>query len=164
MKAKKTLLAASAIAVLGLSAFTALRASSTYAAANSSNLIDHFAERFNLNRDEVQSVFDEHRSAQRAEHEQVMQDHLAQAVTDGKITQAQADLLLVKHTEMQTFMASLTDQTPEERREAMQTKRDEMRQWAQENNIPLQNLPLGMPGRHGQMGGQMGTGFHRFGK
>jgi hypothetical protein len=164
MKAKKSLLAASAIAVLGLSALTALRANSTYAAANSSNLINRFAERFNLNRDEVQSVFDEHRSSQMAERGQIMQDRLAQAVTDGKITQAQADLLLVKHTEMQTFMASLTDKTMEERREAMQTKRDEMRQWAQENNIPLQNLAFGMTGRHGQMGSRMGMGFHRFGK
>jgi len=80
------------------------------------------------------------------------------------MTQAQADLLSAKHAEMKTFMASLTDQTMEERHEAMQTKRDEMRQWAQENNIPFQNIPFGMPGHHGQMGGQMGIGFHRFGK
>ena len=164
MKAKKLLFAAGAIGVLGLGSLAALYASPTYASSHSTGLIDRLVERFSLNRDEVQAVFDEQHTTFMAEHEQAVEDRLAQAVTDGKITQAQADLITAKHEELKGFMESLKDKTPEERHEAMQTKMDEMKQWAEDNDIPLSQLHFGMKGRHGQFGGHMGMPFHRFGK
>lgn len=74
MKIRKSVVAASAIAVLGLSA---LHAAPTYAASDTTSLIDRLAVRFSLNRDDVQTVFDEHRSGRMAEHEQAMKDRLA---------------------------------------------------------------------------------------
>ncbi|OGY35212.1 MAG: hypothetical protein A3D99_00890 [Candidatus Andersenbacteria bacterium RIFCSPHIGHO2_12_FULL_45_11] len=72
MKIKKSIIAASAIAILGLGTVTALHANRAYAASNSSSLIDRLVERFNLNRNDVQSVFDEHHSGLMAQHEQGM--------------------------------------------------------------------------------------------
>jgi len=164
MKAKKSLFAASAIAVLGLGVITTLHTSPTYAASNTTNLVDRLVERFSLNRDDVQAVFDEHRSGLMADHEQTMKDRLAQAVTDGKITQAQADLITARHAELKTFMESLKDKTMAERQEAMKTKMDELKKWAEDNDIPLQYLHVGMKGPRGKFGGHMGMGFHRFSK
>lgn len=161
MKVRKSVVAASAIALLGL---TALHAAPTYAASNSTGLIDRLVERFSLNRDEVQTVFNEHRASMTAQHEQAMKDQLAQAVTDGKITQAQADLITAKHSELKTFMESLKDKTMEESREAMKTKMDELKQWAEDNDIPLQYLHVGMKGPHGKFGGPRGMGFRHFEK
>ncbi|MBI1833478.1 MAG: hypothetical protein HYR90_01505 [Candidatus Andersenbacteria bacterium] len=161
MKAKKSLFAASAIAVLGLVVF---HASPTYAASNTTNLIDRLVERFSLNRDDLQTVFDEHRSDLMTEHEQAMKDRLAQTVTDGKITQAQADLITAKHAELKTFIESLKEKTMEERRDAMKTKMDELKRWAEDNDIPLQYLNLGMKGPHGKFGPRMGMPFRHVGK
>lgn len=164
MKIKKSVITASAIAIVGLGTLTALYANSTYAAPNSSGLIDRLALRFNLNRDDVQVVFGEHRSGLMAQHEQGMKDRLAQAVTDGKITQAQADLITAKRTELKTFMESLEDKTTEEHRDAMKTKMDELKKWAEDNNIPLQYLHLGMKGPQGKFGHRMGMPFRHLGR
>ena len=85
-------------------------------------------------------------------------------MTDGKITQAQADLITAKHAELKTFMESLKDKTAAERMEAMKTKMDELKQWAEDNDIPLQYLHLGMKGPHGKFGPRMGMPFRHFGK
>lgn len=161
MKIKKSLFAISTLAVLGLGAFSALP---TYAASNTTGLIDRLVERFSLNRNDVQAVFDEHRSELGVQHEQAMKDRLTQAVTNEKITQAQSDLITAKHAELKTFMESLKDKTMEERREAMKTKMDELKQWAEDNNIPLQYLHLGMKGPHGKFGPRMGMPFRHIGR
>ncbi len=164
MQTKKIVLAASAITVLGLSSLTALHANRAYAAPNSSSLIDRLVQRFNLNRDDVQAVMNEHHAEIMEGHEQGMKNRLAQIVKDGKITQAQADLITAKHAELKTFMESMEDKTMEERREAMKTKMDELKKWAQDNNIPSQYLRMGMKGPHGKPEPRNGASFRHFGK
>ncbi len=46
---------------------------------------------------------------------------------------------------------SMQDVSSEERREAMEQQRDELAQWAEDNDIPLEYLRSGFggPGRHG---------------
>lgn len=162
MNVKKSLLMLSAVTVLGLGGIAALHAAPTDAAGNSTNLIDRLVQRFNLNKSDVQEVFDEQRQAMEAQREQEMKDRLAQSVTDGKLTQAQADLITAKHNELKSFMDSLKDKTPQERHDALKTKMDEIKQWAQDNNIPLQYLHLGGPRPRGfghGFGGHMGMGM-----
>ncbi|RLC33942.1 MAG: hypothetical protein DRZ76_03640 [Candidatus Nealsonbacteria bacterium] len=165
MKVSKVLLAAAGTLVaLGAGTLTALRAKPAEAAFSPTGLIDRLVERFNLNKDDVQAVFDEHHAGIRAEQEQRIQDRLAQAVTDGKITQEQADLISTKQEELKTYMESLKDKTPEERHDAMKTKMDEIKQWAEDNNIPLQYLHGGMKGPRRGFGKHIGKPFRGFNK
>lgn len=114
-----------------------------------SGLVDKIAQKFNLNKDDVQKVFDEDRASHEAEMQQKMDERLTKAVKDGKLTQAQADAIKSKLSEMKSFMDSLKDKTEDERHEAMKTKMDELKQWATDNNIPKGYMPMG----HGMRGG-----------
>ena len=51
-----------------------------------SSLVDAIAKKFNLNKDEVQTVFDEDRQARDAECETEVKTEVAKLVTDGKMT------------------------------------------------------------------------------
>ncbi len=113
------------------------------------SLVDKLAQKFNLNKSDVQKVFDEDRTAHDAERQQHMDERLTQAVKDGKLTQAQADAIKSKMAEMKTYMDSLKDKTEQERHDAMKTKMDELKAWAAENNIPDGYMPMG----HGMKGG-----------
>lgn len=155
MKLKKSLLAVGAASAIGL----ASAAGVVSAAANTSartDLVDKIAQRFSLNRDDVQKVFDENRATHEAEMQQNMQDRLTQAVKDGKITEDQKAKILAKADEMKTFMDTLKDKTAEERKTAMENKRNELEQWAKDNNIPIQYVRF----LHGPRGHGMGRGHH----
>lgn len=163
MKVTKSLLAAGAAAVIGTAGLLGLRTAQAAPGGPNgmSDLVSAIAQKFNLNQDEVQSVFDQHRESMQAERRQEMetrlQERLQQSVTDGSLTQEQADKIMAKHEEMQSQMDSLAGSTPEEHRQAMQNKMTEMRNWAQENDIPLQYMPMnGGFGRHGGMHGSNG--------
>lgn len=121
-------------------------ASAATSANGQSTLIDKLVTKFNLNRDEVQKVFDEERASHQAEREQKMKERLDQAVKDGKLTQAQEDKLIAKLKEMQADRKNPKDAT-EADHEARKAKMDEFRQWLKDNNIPEE---FGMPMRgHG---------------
>ena len=108
------------------------------------------AQKFHLSTSDVQAVVDEVMKTQmqemQATHEQGMKDRLAKAVADGTLTQAQADLLVAKKVDMQTFMESMKDKTDTERKDAMQKKMAEMKQWMADNKIPLSFMKGGMGG------------------
>lgn len=155
---RRALLASGAVATLGIAGFlTAGSASAeteTSAAANGrASLIERLAERFQLDTSEVQKVFDEEREARHAQRESAMKERLAAAVSDGELTQAESEAIIAKHTEMHEFIQTLSDKTTEERREAIQKQRADMRQWAQDNDIPLSYLRLG--GHHRSHGHAM---------
>jgi hypothetical protein len=78
-------------------------------------------------------------------------------VENGDLTQAQADLITAK---MKELSAAIKDQsedlTQEERKAATQEQRDELKQWAEDNNIAEEYLMFsgGYGGHGGPMGGQ----------
>lgn len=96
--------------------------------------IQKITDRFKLNKDEVQKVFDEERHSAR----------LDQLVKDGTITEAQKQLILKKHEELQAQheqnRASLQTMTPEQRKAAVATKKQELETWAKNNGIDPQYL------------------------
>lgn len=154
---KKSLLIGGTLATVGVAGIVGLGSASAATTTSGTSLVDKIATTFNLSKDDVQKVFDADRAEHQAERTQAMQDRLAQAVKDGKLTQAQADAITAKHAEMQTFMDSLKDKTAEERRTAMDAKRDELQQWAEDNDIPQQYLKFGRgDGPRGGFGGPGG--------
>ncbi len=128
------------------------------------SFVTAIAQKFNLNTADVQAVVDSTMQADHAAMEAKMQQasvaRLAQAVTDGTLTQAQADLIEAKAAELKATMeASRTaDQalTLAERKAKMDAQQTALKTWAATNNIPETYLHfVGGPGfmGHGPRGG-----------
>lgn len=144
---KKALL----FAALPVLAITLLAGGITHASTNDATQASPFtklaqviATKFNLTASDVQAVIDETMKAERPNMEQNRPNRpqsLGEAVKDGKLTQAQADLIKAKHEETKATMDSMRDSlknmTQAEREAAIKTQRDALKQWATENNIPL---------------------------
>jgi hypothetical protein len=151
---KHSLLVGATAASLGLAAITGIGMAS--AASNSSgqtSLIDQIASKFNLNRDQVAAVF----TADRAQHHAQMQadqaKRLAQVVTDGKLTQAQADYITGAQREIDNLMSSADPgQESDATRASIRQKIDTLRTWAKDNNIDQQYVGPGGPGMGGPGG------------
>lgn len=136
MNVKRSLLALGAVSAITLAGLGANGLASAQSSDGMSSLVDKLASRFNLDKSEVQKVFEEDRAAHKAEHEQKAQERLAQAVTDGKLTQEQADALSAKRNELKEFMDGKRGDRSEENRAAVKEKMDEFRKWLEDNNIP----------------------------
>lgn len=146
--------------VIAFTAFGAVYAASDTTKNNPmDNLVAAIASKFNLNVSDVQAVFDEQKvlmnanreekqATMKAEMEKKVADEIAQAVTDGKLTQAQADLLVAKRAELEAqrlaFVQEQRDgsKTKEEikaERDARQTEmkacQDSLKQWMSDNGI-----------------------------
>lgn len=139
MNIKKSLLVLGAVTGIGLAGITGLGVAS--AATNNSggtdSIIDRIATKFNLNKEEVAQVFEEERAAREAEREQRVEERLTQAVADGKITEEQKTKILAKLEELHAKREAWKDKTPEERKTAIKQLHDELRQWAEDNGVPL---------------------------
>jgi polyhydroxyalkanoate synthesis regulator phasin len=160
---KKHLVAAGIATAVGITGLTGISIANAATSANTTNpvssLVDEIATKFNLNKSDVQAVFDSHRTEMQTQRETQVKDKLAQLVKDGKLTQDQSDKILAKHDEIQkardAARASGTTKTRAEMRTEMQAKRTELETWAKDNGIDTQYLRfvLGGPGfGHGGMG------------
>lgn len=153
---KKSLMVAAAITTLGIGGAMGMQgvvnaATGTSSSDPMSSLVDKIADKFNLNKDDVQAVFDAQRTEMEAQRAQEVKDRIDQAVKDGKITQDQANKITAKLQEMRANRDAMKDKTAEERQRTRQEKRDDMKQWAQDNGISLDALKdiLGRPDGHG---------------
>jgi len=111
-------------------------------------IVERIAAKLNMQPSQVQSVLDEMRSEKQAEMQTNLEERLTQAVADGKITEAQKQAILAKHKEMQTRMQALKDLSLEERKTEMEKIHEEMKTWAEENDIDFPYMGFG-------------RGFHR---
>jgi hypothetical protein len=149
---KKPLLLSGAVVAVGLTGLVGAQAVS--AASDTSgqqNLVDKIATTFHLNKTDVQKVFDEEHQTRETQRQQKLQDRLAQAVKDGKLTQGQADQLLAKMKELDSLKDSLQDKTPAERQTAMKSKLQEIRTWVKDNNISQEFWHFGGRGMNSSM-------------
>lgn len=156
MASKKSLIVAGIVtSSMGLTALAVPHMASAAESTDSNNktsIVDKIADKFNLNKDEVQQVFDQDRQAHEAEHKAHLEERLTQAVTDGKITADQKQAILTKIEEMQKQREANKDKfksmSAEERKNAMEQKRADLEDWAKQNTIPLEYLLPAGPG-HG---------------
>lgn len=158
MKISKSVLAAGVFTTITAASIMGIGAAS--AQSNSgNNIVDKIATKFSLNRDEVQSVFDEQHDEKKAKHEQRQATRLQELVDNGAITADQKTALEAKRTEMESKRDALKDQnlTREEIRTQMESTRIEFEAWAKDQGIDLGAIrPEGM-GRGGQHRGGMIT-------
>ncbi len=139
------MIAAATIATFGTGSVGVM---SAFAAENTNphgigmeNLMQALANEFGVSVEEVKAVFVEQRAEMEANREEHQAERLAQAVTDGIITQEQADAISTHRDDMQALMESLKDATPEERKETLKDQKRMNEAWAKTNNIPAQFLP-----------------------
>ena len=97
-----------------------------------------YIKKFNLNVSDVQQVFQDTRTQQQ-------NDRLSQLVTDGKITEAQKQLIIDKRTEIESKVADINNKqmTATERADAIQTLRDDLKKWSSDNKIDERYVMLG---------------------
>lgn len=175
MQIRKTLVAAGAATVFGAATMVGVAQAAT--TTGSDNLVDKISQRFNVDKAEVQKVFDEERTARQAEREQRYEERLSQAVKDGKLTEDQKTKLLAKHKELKAEMekrhesreaerGDMAQKTEaerealvEQRKAEMDKQRAEIEAWEKANNIPSGYL---MMKGHGGKGGHGGPGGGRF--
>jgi hypothetical protein len=149
-----------ALATIGVVAATTVSAASPAGSANPmTNLVNAIAQKFNLNASDVQKIFDDQKAQMKVQMDQRYTDRINQAVTDGKLTQDQANKILAKKAELQaqrqSQVASLQGKTKAEIQAEMKTQMDALKQWATDNNIPMEYLMFGPMGGHG-----FGRGMH----
>lgn len=153
---------AATIGLAGLGAGVAHAATSSQPADNPmSSLVDALATKFNLNKDDVQKVFDDNRSQMEAKREEQVKADVAQLVKDGKLTQAQADAVNTKRAELQkeheANKESMDSKTMAERKSARDAERAALDKWANDNGIDKQYLRYVFGGHgHGGPGGPHG--------
>lgn len=159
---KKILLTAVAVTILGGGAFAATNAfAQTPTDQNPVNsLVQEIADKFHLNKNDVQTVFDQHRQEVQAHMESNYVTYLNNLVKNGKITDTQKQLILTKHNELlsqfQSERGNVKNMTPAERKAQFQKTKQDIQFWAQQNNIDPKYLrPFG----HGMRFG-MGIGMH----
>jgi hypothetical protein len=142
------------LSVVVLSAATIASVGIAGAHANTSgpkdSLATKIADKFNLNKDDVQKVLVEHHKEMDQKRQERMQTRLDQAVADKKLTQEQADKIKAKLKELHENRPDMSNKTTDERKTFMKEKKTELEKWAKDNNIPLEYLRLGHgpKGRH----------------
>jgi hypothetical protein len=103
-------------------------------------LVERFAERFNLDPDEIMDFMEELKEEKAAEMEAKFEEKLDELVEDGDITSDQKQAILDKKEEMKSFKESLEDMTVADAREAFKDQKEELKDWAEENDLELKYL------------------------
>lgn len=146
MKSKKTLAVAIALGAVMIAGILGTGLTKAEEGGNYPPIIQKLVERFNLNADEVQEVFNEVRGERHQEMQFRSEERLNQVVEEGKITEEQKGLILAKREEMRERQEEMKNLSFEERKAAREEHREEMENWAEENGIDLEQLFLFGPG------------------
>lgn len=156
---KSKMIAATAFVLGALTVGNVALADAATKTNSMNSLVTAISEKFHLNESDVQAVVNqvmqERQTERKAQMQQTFAERIAKGVSDGKITQAQADLITEKEKEMLAFRESLKDKTAAERQSLMKAKMSELKQWITDNKIPqefvfsLQSPWGGHPGMKG---------------
>jgi hypothetical protein len=140
-----------AVAVLGAGSVGLGVAHADSSTTGPGSLVQAIADKFHLDKAQVQQVFDDHRTQAQANQEQRYADRLTQAVKDGKLTSAQQAALLAEHKQLQAELDAARNQAGPGRHATMDKVRTEATDWAKANNLDAKWLMPG-PGRRGHHG------------
>ncbi len=115
-------------------------------------IVQKISQKFNLNQNEVQAVFDEAHQERHLKMRANLEERLNQAVKDGKINESQKQAILDKFSQIKDKRSGDFDKfktiSEEQRRALMEQTRTELETWASQNGISLQTLKE-LIGHHG---------------
>ncbi len=137
---KKIIIPAVALAFFGITIF-GVNTVSAHGLGAQPEFVVNLAQKLGVSEDSVKNALDQIHQEHRADMQVKFEERLNQAVTDGKITEEQKQLILQKHSEIMEQRVSnheaLQNMTPDERREAMKSLHTELESWATEHGIDL---------------------------
>ncbi len=145
------------LATLGVIVASTVSASNTVETVSpKQNLISAIAQKFNISPVEVQKIFDEQKSQMKVKMQEKFADKIKQAVSSGKLTQDQANKIIAKRADLESkeadFRVSLKGKTKSEIKSIVKSQMTELKQWADNNNVPVKYLMIGGPrGEKGHM-------------
>ena len=140
---KNILLSVLGLTLIGGTFIGVTSVSAQDATDKSQSIIQKLAQRFNLNESDVKAVFVEEHQARQSQMKIAFEQRLTQAVTDGKITEAQKTAILSKFSEVKAAKLNpgqFKNQKPEQRKQTMEQKKSELETWAKENGLTLETL------------------------
>jgi len=162
MKKKKIIIPALALVVLGAGAYGISQAGAESNRMGREAMIQRIAQRFGLNEEEVEKVFEENKSERQAQMKSNYEQMLTEAVSKGELTEEQKQLILAKKEEMwqerEKNREAHMNMSVEERRTEMEKRHAELEQWAKDNGIDIKYLigmGMGKMGSGGFMRGMM---------
>lgn len=161
---KKIIIPAVALAILlGAGAYGI---NGSYANEDSSrkSIVDKLVSKFNLNKDDVQKLFNEERETMQKEMEERFAVILNEAVASGKLTEAQKTLIIDKKAEIKANFQANKDKFKNQDRKEMQaqmkSERESLEKWANDNGIDMKYL-IKINGRNGERGGKYRPNINR---
>lgn len=154
MNVKRTVLVGATVATTAVGGIGGLGVASAATAADGStgdtSIVDKIASKFNLKKSDVQAVFDADRQQHEAERDAQQKQALADAVKNGKLTQAQADHITTVLNEIKTLRGDTDPHNlSDDVKSQIKDKMDALRDWAKTNNVDLSLVMMG----HGPHGG-----------
>ncbi|MEO6513107.1 MAG: hypothetical protein ABIR37_00315 [Candidatus Saccharimonadales bacterium] len=159
---KKSLLVGAGVATIGLAGLSGAgiaSAATTTSTTGNGSLVDKISSTFHLDKSKVQAVFDADRQSHKADMEAKRTAALKQAVTDNKLTQAQADHITAAWKEIDALRGTTKpDDMSSTTRDQIKQKMTDLRDWLKAQNIDLRSID-GLGGRgHGHGFGGPGMG------
>ena len=159
-----------AVALAGAYGISKVSANENGNAFGQNSIIQKLASRFNLNENDVKTVFEENRNEMQNKRQEECENRLSKLADEGKITQEQKGAIQKKQQEMrkenenrQAEMKNLSQEerkaTQKNRQEERNKHQEEMKKWAEENGIDTEVLNQFMSGRINSDRGQFGGGF-----
>lgn len=164
---KKQLITLGAIAAIGTAGLVGVASASAESGSKATSpmnsLVKAIASKFSLKEADVQAVVDANHTAMEQQREADVKNEIAQLVKDGKLTQAQADAVNAKRSELEkqreANRSSDQNLTEAERKTKMNEHKTALDQWMKDNGIDGQYIRLLMGGRGHGHGGH-GDGPH----
>lgn len=127
-----------------------------------SELVEMIAQKFGLDKKQVQTVVTQYKDQKKSEMQKNMQDRenarLDQLIKDGKITTAQKQAIVDKLAALKKKYdpSNLKTMTQDERKKQFQAEQDEIKAWAQSQGIDVSYLRPGFRKGMGPMGRDRG--------
>jgi len=135
----KIVLGAVAVTLASLATISTMTVSA-HGLAGDSAFATTLAAKLGVSEDKVKEALSSMQSDHQAQMQANFEARLTNLAGEGKITESQKMALLAKHEEMMENRLAWQDLTPEERREKMQAAHEDLRRWAEENDINIQFL------------------------
>ena len=124
------------------------------------SFVQQLAQKLGIDQGKVQTAVDDIHKDRQGILQTRFEERLTQAINDGKITEAQKQLILNKfkdlQTDRQTNMEKFKTMTPEQRKQSMIDKKTDLSNWAKTNGVDLSIITK--MGKGGMMGHRMMRG------
>lgn len=103
-------------------------------------IVEQLAEKLNLEPEEVFEAFEDIHEERKEEFEKSFGHKLDRAIEEEYITEEQKDALIAKKEEVSEQLQQIKDLPQDEREEALKDIADDLKEWAEENDIEFKHL------------------------